>query len=100
MRTETRLAIEHYRDDGCEPGFFLRACLANDFIAVTGRADNESLTELHDIAAFLAYHVPSCARGSYAAVEAWMRGKRKLREHAQDLLDEMAKPTGTARIAE
>lgn len=73
------LILEGLRGYGlrCEqPGGFLTAVLANDFIEAVCRADPQSLAALRPIAVYVYDALPSKCHGSYEIVREWLEGAR------------------------
>ena len=65
-------SVTRYVIDGCPVGEFLTAALANDLIEAYGRADENNASCMRGWALMLYNAIPSAARGSYAAVKAWI----------------------------
>ena len=61
-----------YVETGRPTGDFLAACLSNDFINAVGRADENSLAHLGDIANFIYNKIPGNSWGSREIVRAWI----------------------------
>lgn len=61
-----------YVETGRPTGDFLGACLSNDFMEAIGRADENSLAHIADIAAFIYNKIPSACWGSRKIVFNWM----------------------------
>ncbi len=70
----TLVALEHYRDDRLNVGGFLRACLANDFVAAACLADKNNAHNLPEIARWIHNKMPADAWGSYERVDRWLAG--------------------------
>lgn len=73
------LIPEHMREGvigyvmrGWEPGSFLYAALANDFMDAAARADDQNLAALGRWARFIYNFTPSRCHGSPEAVDAWI----------------------------
>ena len=74
-----RGGLQRYIEDGIEPGSFLLAVLANDFVNAIGMADGINREYLSDWALFLynelpgrGSHKPDCW-GSREAVDNWIK---------------------------
>lgn len=72
IRPEMLDALTRYRDRGVEPGGFLSAILANDFVEAASRADHENLSNLAAYACFLYNEMPMGSWGSYEKVRWWI----------------------------
>jgi len=69
-------AVNGYVEQHASPGSgFLRAVLANDLYEAAGRAMPEHAVLIQPIVRYVFNAVPGNARGSYAAVDAWLAGK-------------------------
>jgi hypothetical protein len=73
IQQSTIRTINDYVTDGLKPGSFTRAVLANDLMEAVGRADMVNLKRIPAICTYIYCEVPSVCRGSYAAVEIWIR---------------------------
>lgn len=82
IRPDIRKALRDYADYGIPTGSFLRACLANDFMETVGRADDDNIRTLPEIACYIYNEIPANCHGSYEIVDAWI--KRKLEEFSQN----------------
>jgi len=58
---------------GGDTGDFLTSLFSNDLIRAVCRADEVTMTRLHDLALFLHNYAPSGCFGSPAAVSAWRK---------------------------
>lgn len=65
--------IELYRK-GCHPGSCTRAILANDLFGAAALADRTTAFILVEIARYIVNQLPHESFGSYAAVDAWLKG--------------------------
>ena len=65
-------AVLRYFNDHIEPGDFLCALLANDFMQACGRADDQNIAALPAWAALLYNLAPSGSYGSPEKVKAWL----------------------------
>jgi hypothetical protein len=82
----TRGSILRYLNHGMDPGGFVRAALANDFIAAACKADAENRQALTDIARFIATGMPRGSWGSYEAVDGWLHGNEYRKEYEEALM--------------
>lgn len=71
-----RGGIRRYLIDYIEPGSFLKAVFANDFVSVFARADDDNRDVLFAYANFLYNKLPgrgpNSPWGSYEVVESWL----------------------------
>ena len=65
-------AVLGYFNEHVEPGDFLCALLANDFMEACGRADDKNISALPVWAVLLYNEAPSNAYGSPEKVKAWL----------------------------
>jgi hypothetical protein len=73
-------SLDLYAREGRQTGDFLRACLANDLIGASFRADNYNMRILPVFGAYIAHHIPKQIRGSEEAIDKWIKYKRIERE--------------------
>ena len=66
-------AMRRYMANGIQPGSFLTAVLANDFMGAVGRADAINSARLRDYAVWLYNHAPRGSFGSPEQVKQWMK---------------------------
>lgn len=66
-------AARRYVEDGIEPGGFLTALLANDFMGAFGRADTENVAALKNWARWIYNEAPNGCHGSYECVTDWCK---------------------------
>jgi len=86
-----------YLSDGIPTGDFLRAVLANDLMEAVGRADCDNCEALPHIVSWVYSHVPRLARGSYEAVDTWLKKMAEKRAASKDVEggnDEQARTSG------
>lgn len=84
MQPSTLASLEAYRTDGRHPGGFLTYCLENDLVNAIGSADDESLKELPEIAAYIWNKLPRSVWGSCLIVEGYMNQCDAEREQANE----------------
>ena len=79
-----REALARYVCLHIQPGHFLMALLANDFMEVMARGDSENIAALRSYATLLYNHVPVECYGSRQQVKAWLK---RGAESRQDRID-------------
>ena len=70
-------AVLGYFNDHVEPGDFIVALLANDFMEACRRADVKNLEALQAWAAFLYNEAPANSYGSPEKVKAWIEASKE-----------------------
>lgn len=68
------VSLDKYVDDGCHPGDFLEACLANDFMGAAKNADTLSRSLMWLVAFYIYNVMPVGSHGSYEQVGRWLAG--------------------------
>ena len=63
--------VKLYVEEGIQPGSFLRAVLANDFMGAVARADSSNGELLREWAQFVYNYLPPVCWGSYETVDKW-----------------------------
>lgn len=63
--------LRRWAEQGIKPGDFLCAVLANDFMEICGRADDENMRNLPAYAAYLYNEMPRACWGSLEKMKAW-----------------------------
>lgn len=63
--------VRLYVEEGIQPGSFMRAVLANDFMGAVKRADSSNGELLREWAQFVYNYLPSDCWGSYKTVDDW-----------------------------
>lgn len=82
MKPEIKESLGEYVKYGCPTGGFLRAVLANDFMEAVGRADEESIRDIREIAGYVYNKLLGNCHGSYKTVDRWIERFRAKREAA------------------
>ena len=80
IKPEIKAAMDWYGKEGRPTGGFLRACLENDLLDATRRADEVNQLVLREIVAYIYYELPGQCHGSPEKVAKWLEDKRKVRE--------------------
>ena len=65
--------LDAYVQTGRPTGGFLAACLSNDFMVAIGRADENSLAHIGDIANYIYNKIPGNSWGSREIVRNWIK---------------------------
>lgn len=81
VKASTLDGLVRYRDDHCPVGSFLQAVLENKLMEAIGRADEENLRGISEIANFVYWDMPAVCHGSEERVSGWLEmGYRKREE--------------------
>lgn len=85
----TQATIERYLLKGLEPGGFVSAIIAGDYERALDNADPENRRTFWATAIWIKDHFPTASRGSYDAIDRWMKDVDGIRTRYADEVEKV-----------